>query len=583
MPTHVSPHHLPPIPQDLTVPQFLLDTPSPAPAPLRAHRSTPSSSLWLLDDATGRTYALPEIRQRVECLARALRARWALGGGDVVCLYSGNHVDYPIVIWALHRLGASVTCANPSYTSSELEYQLRATQARLVFTAPASLEVARAALAAAGGGGEGDVVIFSPPPPEGPALPANAPPSDRTVQHLVYSGSQLSKNYIEPSGASAGSSTAFLGFSSGTTGLPKSVTIAHRNVLTVLLQMSVHFRAHDAAVKEEDKWVRPGDRALAVLPFYHIYGLVAVLHALLYAGAGIVIIPQFHPQQFLETIVRRRITHLPLVPPIIHLLVKSPMTKNYDLSHLHWVTSGAAPLPSPVLEQFRALLPRARIGEGYGLTETSTLVSSFDMHQPPIAGSVGFLVSDTQARIVQPNGEDAPPGSPGEIWVKGPQMALGYSNDRQASEETFLPDGWVRTGDEGYFGQDGSLYIVDRIKELIKVSGFQVAPAELEGHLLLHPYVQDAGVVRIPDESKGEVPIAFVVLNEPVALRAASATQEADDIRQELRKWVSEHKVRYKHLDGGVVFVERIPKNPSGKILRRLLRELAETVVVGRQ
>ncbi|KZO92577.1 acetyl-CoA synthetase-like protein [Calocera viscosa TUFC12733] len=252
-------------------------------------------------------------------------------------------------------------------------------------------------------------------------------------------------------------------------------------------------------------------------------------------------------------------------------------------------TSRAAPLPSSVLEQFRALLPHAHIGEGYGLTETSTLVSSFDMNQPPVAGSVGFLVPDTQARVVQPDGQDAPPGSPGEIWVKGPQMALGYSNDSQASEETFLPDGWVRTGDEGYFGQDGSLYIVDRIKELIKVSGFQVAPAELEGHLdagstgHASRRHSDAGVVRTPDESKGEVPIAFIVLNEPVALRAASATQEADEIRQELRKWVSEHEVRYKHLDGGVVFVESIPKNPSGKILRRLLREQAETVVVGRQ
>ncbi|KZO92578.1 amp dependent CoA ligase [Calocera viscosa TUFC12733] len=553
-------------PRHLTVPQFVLDEVS---HPLRPSRLR--GSPWLIDDASGRAYGSQEIRERVERLARAVKERWAVGAGDVVCLYSPNHIDYPIVIWAMHRLGCTVSCANPAYTSGELEYQLRETAAKLLFTSTAALEVASKAWEAAGAG-RGRIVVFSPPPPD--VLP--------TVQQLVSSGWHMDKNYLEPHGHSVGDSVAFLGFSSGTTGLPKAVAVAHRNVVAVMLQIAAHHQANAAGGREE-RWMRPGDLVLAVLPFYHIYGLVAIMHAMIFAGGGIVIVQQFHPQQFLETIVRRRITHLPLVPPIVVLLLKSPMTKKYDLSHIRWVVCAAAPISEQVLQEFRALLPRAHIGMGYGLTETTTLVSLFDMHRASVAGSSGFLVPDTVARIVQPDGRLADPGEPGEIWVKGPQMALGYSNNKQVTEETFLPDGWVRTGDEGFVGKDGSLHVVDRLKELIKVSGFQVAPAELEGHLLLHPYVQDAGVVGVPDDYKGEVPLAFVVLKEPLAQKAASGPREAGEIKQELRKWVSDQKVRYKWLEGGVEFVHAIPKNPSGKILRRLLRDQAKAIVDGRQ
>jgi len=266
-----------------------------------------------------------------------------------------------------------------------------------------------------------------------------------------------------------------------------------------------------------------------------------------------------------------------VAPPILVGMVNHPITAKYDLAQIKWMLSGGAPLSTSVTKRLRRLLPRARIGMAYGLTETSTLVSMFDFYSPPVDESCGFLASDTVVRVFKSDGKLADYGEPGEIWVKGPQLALGYSNDKKATEETFLPGGWLRTGDEGYVSKEGRLYVVDRLKELIKVSGFQVAPAELEGHLLDHPYVQEAAVVGISHDYKGEVPLAFVVLKESIAKRVASNPHEAMKIKQELSKWVSDNKVRYKRLDGGIEFVDAVPKNPSGKILRRVLRDQAKS------
>ncbi|KZT59531.1 acetyl-CoA synthetase-like protein [Calocera cornea HHB12733] len=576
----------PSYPRNLTTPQFILDLPT---HPLRPSRLP--SSPWFIDDPTGRSYSLEEVRARVERLARAVRDRWALKAGDVVCLHSVNC----LVIWALHRIGCIITPANPAYTVGELAYQLKETGAKLIFTGETGLDVVLKAVEQAGLFGREGVALFSPPPPEpqengegcfptpGTPEPQQTPHGPfPTVQSLILAGHLLHPNYCEPSGRHVGDTVAFLGFSSGTTGLPKAVELPHRAVIAVVLQMARHYKANQPGMGEaetEGRWLRPDDRVLAVVPFYHIMGLVAIMHALLFAGAAVVVVPEFHREQFLETVVKRRITHLAIVPPIVMLLVNSPLTKQYDLSRLHWVVMGAAPLSSSMLEQFRALLPRAKLGLAYGLTETSTLVSLFDMHRPPLPGSSGVIAPDTEVRIVKPDGSSAPLGEAGEIWARGPQMALGYLNSEEATRETFLPGGWVRTGDEGYLGPDGSLFVVDRLKEMIKVKGFQVAPAELEGHLLLHPYVQDVGVIGVPNEYKGEVPLAFVVLHERIAKRASSSADEENNIKQELGKWVSEQKVEYKRLEGGIEFVETIPKNSSGKILRRMLRNQAKEVV----
>ncbi|EJT97436.1 phenylacetyl-CoA ligase [Dacryopinax primogenitus] len=576
---NIQPH---PYPSDHTVPQFLLDE---ATHPLRASRLP--GSRWLIDDATGRAYGLDEIRERVERIARAVKARWGVGPGDTVCLCSENHIDYPIVIWAMHRLGCTVSPANPSYTAGELEYQLKESRSKLLFTSASSLPVALAAMIQAQQFGPNEVIVFSPPAPaptksEG-CFPAILPRDGNlpTIYDLVQQGWRLCKNYAEPHGPNIGNNVAFLGFSSGTTGLPKAVAITHRSVISVMMELAAHTRNNDITLPEKHRWIRPGDVGLAVLPFYHIYGLIGILHALLFNGCGVVVMPQFNPQTFLETIAKHRITHLPVVPPIVVFLVNHPSIKNYDLSSLHYVVSSAAPLSKELAHRLRALIPSAHVGQGYGLTEATTLISVFELSKDPVDGSVGTLAPDTVARIIKPDGQMADYGESGELWIKGPQVALGYANNKKATEQTFVTGGWLRTGDEAYMTKEGNLYIVDRLKELIKVSGFQVAPAELEGHLLNHPSVRDAAIIGILHERKGEVPLAFVVLKSAVAKRAASGA-EAQVIKQELRKWVSDNKVRYKRLEGGIEFVDVIPKNASGKILRRILKERAKARDMGK-
>ncbi|EJT97429.1 phenylacetyl-CoA ligase [Dacryopinax primogenitus] len=582
------PHHTVPypFPRDITIPQFILDSDT---HPLRPSRLP--GSKWLVDDVSGRAFGIEEIRERVERLARAIKERWGVGKGDVACLYSANDVDYPMVIWALHRLGAIVSCANPSYTHSELEYQLEATSSKLLFTSSASLSTALKAASSANLFPPSNIIVFSP------VSPARTPAGEfATVQSLVDRGWDLVQNYTELRGPDVGDNIAFLSFSSGTTGLPKAIAIAHRNLIANVLQVAMHERLTERGLRGDDRFALPGDACMGVLPMYHIYGLVMNLHFVLFCGMTLVVCPKFNFKNMLESIVRHHITHLYIVPPQVVML--NPITKQYDLSHVRFAMVGAAPLSKEVTEKFKGMFPRMRMGQGYGMTETCTIVSKVRCRPPPytesvqsrsfqlqflfqqesVNGSAGVLIPDTIARIVKEDGSIANYNEPGELWVRGPQMALCYANNKKATEETFLPEGWVRTGDEALMTKEGNLFVVDRLKEILKVNGFQVAPAELEGHLIVHPYVQDAGVVGIADEYKGEMPLGFVVLEHSVSKRAQDP-KEAETIRQELRKWVADNKVRYKHLDGGVEFVQAVPKNPSGKILRRLLRDQAEEVV----
>ncbi|KZO92567.1 phenylacetyl-CoA ligase [Calocera viscosa TUFC12733] len=554
--------HPHPYPTDLTIPQFLLDESS---HPLRPTRPPGPASRWLIDDATGRSYGIEEIRERVERLARAVKAKWGVGRGDVACLYSQNDIDYPIIVWALHRLGATVSCANPSYMAGELEHQLREARACILFTSPSSLPTALAAAAAADLFPKENIVVLSPPPP------------------LILEGWALPKNYTEPRGPGVGDTVAFLSFSSGTTGLPKAIAIAHRNLIANVIQVSAHNRTNEPGLGRRDRFANPGDVTLGVLPLYHIYGLVVNLHVVLFCGMSLVVVPRFNFQGIIESIVKYRITHLYIVPPVVVMMVNNPLVKKYDLSHVRFVMVGAAPLTKEITERFKALLPRARIGQGYGMTETCTVVCQFEFQKESVNGSAGMLIPHTIARIVKPDGTVCGPDEPGELWVKGPQMALSYPNSRKATEETFLPGGWVRTGDEALITSEGNIYVLDRLKEFLKVNGFQVAPAELEGHLVVHPYVQDAGVVGIPDDQRGEVPIAFVVLSDEGRAVAAAGTDGQEKVKASIAKWVRDHKVRYKWIEGGVVFVDAIPKNPSGKILRRLLRDQAKEIVKARK
>ncbi|TFY79307.1 hypothetical protein EWM64_g4705 [Hericium alpestre] len=365
-----------------------------------------------------------------------------------------------------------------------------------------------------------------------------------------------------------------------------AVAIAHYSPIANAIQMTVHQQ-----VEKGDRF-RQGDVAAGCLPFFHIYGLLVVMHWSLFAGLQLVVIPKFEHVKFLESVVKYRITHLYVVPPQIVLLCKHPATAKFDLSHVRWLLCGAAPLSAELTEEVLKVLPNAAIGQGYGMfllaafrlgdtdddsgmTETSTTLTLFPPSQKVgVAGSAGQMLPGMKFRVVKEDGSLAKVGEQGELVVSGPSMALRYTNDEKATKETFI-NGWVRTGDEVIIDENGEVFIVDRLKELLKVRGFQVAPAELEGHILRHPDVADICVVGILDEYSGEIPLAFVALRTEAAQRIVMDPAEGEKIKASIMKHVTDHKAYYKRLAGGVEFVESIPKNASGKLLRRVLRDKA--------
>jgi 4-coumarate--CoA ligase len=336
-----------------------------------------------------------------------------------------------------------------------------------------------------------------------------------------------------------------LPYSSGTTGLPKGVMLTHRNLVANVSQVG------------DTMGVRPGDSTLAFLPYFHIYGLVVQLNLYLARGGVQVTMPRFDIEGALRLVEEHRIRHLYVVPPVILALAKHPAVEGRDLSSLDFVLSGAAPLGAEL-----AAACARRIGvqtiQGYGMTEMSPL-THYSAEGFARSGSVGVTVPNTQCKIVDiETGATLPPGVEGELCLKGPQVMLGYLNNPEATARTIDAEGWLHTGDIAVFDADGSLFIRDRLKELIKVKGFQVAPAEVEALLQSHPQVLDAAVIGIPDDEAGEVPLAFVV-----------PKPGADG--EEIAAWLGGRLASYKQ-PRQVRFIEAIPKSASGKILRRVLK-----------
>jgi acyl-CoA synthetase (AMP-forming)/AMP-acid ligase II len=305
----------------------------------------------------------------------------------------------------------------------------------------------------------------------------------------------------------------------------------------------------------------PDDTLVGVLPYFHIYGQTVVLNLGLAKGSTIVNMARFDLDQLLEIIEGHGVTWLHVAPPVILAFATAPQVEGRDLTKIKLVISGAAPLDADLAGRAEARIG-APIRQGYGMTELSPVSHKSRLARvaetPP--GSVGALIPNTEARLVDPEtGEDAAEGEEGEIWVRGPQVMMGYLNNAEATAETLVEDGWLRTGDIGRIDENGFFFIVDRLKELIKYKGYQVPPAELEAVLVSHSKVKDAGVIGVPNEDGEEVPKACVVVDDGVE-------------GEELIAYVAERVAPYKRIRE-VEFVDEVPKSPSGKILRRVLRE----------
>ncbi|KAJ5148690.1 hypothetical protein N7448_000268 [Penicillium atrosanguineum] len=509
---------------------------------------------------TGKSYSSREVVSRVDHIARGLAKEfgWKPNQGSewdkTIAVFALNTIDSLPFFWATHRLGGVVSPANASYSAAELKHQILDSKAKALFTCVPLLPVALDAAAQAGLPKSKIYLIDVPDV----ILGGTKPPTEyKTVNQIAEAGKSLppleALNWGPGEGARR---TAFLCYSSGTSGLPKGVMISHRNVIANTMQIAAFEKT-------------PPEVTLGLLPQSHIYALVVICHSGPYRGDQIVVLPKFELKSYLTSIQKFKISCLMLVPPIIiNMLRLQDECSKYDLSSVTSLFTGAAPLGMETATDFLKVYPNVLIRQGYGLTETCTVVCS--THPDDILlGSSGCLVPGFEARIMSAEGKEITAyDTPGELVVRSPSVVLGYLNNDKATKETF-EDGWMRTGDEAVIklGPNGTehVFIVDRIKELIKVKGLQVAPAELEAHLLTHPAVSDCAVIAIPDDAAGEVPKAIVV-------KSASAGPD-DEAIQSIKKFVEDHKARHKWLKGGVRFIDAIPKSPSGKILRRLLRD----------
>ncbi|KAF4415773.1 phenylacetyl- ligase [Fusarium acutatum] len=561
------------IPDDICLTDFVFND---------AHRphSCAESPKPFVDSVDGFGYSVHETRQRIEWLAAGLAAHLNadVNPGEVfdrvVSVFALNNIHTPTIAWAVLRMNGVVSPANAAFRESELASQLKDSGSIALFTCLSKLDIACEAADLAGIPREN---VFLIPIPGDEKVTQTATQCFSSIEDLISKGRQLiNLPHIPWVKGQARRQVAYLCYSSGTSGTPKGVMVSHFNIIANIIQMTLYestFRSREHR-----------DVILGVLPQSHIYSVVLMAHVSAFRGDAVVTMAKFDLMAFIRAIQRFQMTLLYVVPPILINLAKQSAlakdAKTFDLPSVRRIYSGAAPLTEELTEAVRHRYPGVIIGQGYGMTEAPTVIASHPGNV--FDGSSGCIIPGVQVRILDSDGNEvASLNTPGELYVKGPQISLGYYNRKEATQETFSMDGWLRTGDEVEIRLhpetgDPHLFVVDRTKELIKVSGFQVAPAELEGHLLGHPIVSDCAVIPVPNERSGEVPKALVVLRQDCGLSHKVASEQ-------LIHWVAEHKSKQKSLRGGVEFISEVPKSPSGKILRRLLRDrerakkLAET------
>ncbi|WKA07941.1 hypothetical protein VitviT2T_025710 [Vitis vinifera] len=491
-------------------------------------RSAPDSPLEttnvLIDASSDYRLSYSQFLRQVQSLAASLQRITGLSKGDTAFILCPPSLKIPVIYFSLLSLGVTISPTNPLGSDSEVSHQIHLCKPAIAFASSKT---------------------------------AHKLPSLRLGTVLVDSlefDSMMTENgagYGKRVEVSQSDPAAIL-YSSGTTGRVKGVLLTHRNLITLIAGFH-----HNRLEKEEDG---PRPVSLFTLPLFHVFGFFMLVRAVSLAET-LVLMERFDFENMLKAVEKYRITYMPVSPPLVVALAKSEFVGKYDLSSLQLLGSGGAPLGKEVSERFSARFPNVQMVQGYGLTESGGGAAGMaDLDEAKRHGSVGRLMHDMEAKIVDPKtGEALPPGQQGELWLRGPTIMKGYVGDDEATAATLDQEGWLKTGDLCYFDSDGFLFIVDRLKELIKYKAYQVPPAELEHLLQSNPEIADAAVIPYPDEEAGQIPMAFVVR------KPGSSITEA-----QVMEFIAKQVAPYKKIRR-VAFVNSIPKSPAGKILRREL------------
>ncbi|KAI4706676.1 hypothetical protein J4E89_008743 [Alternaria sp. Ai002NY15] len=511
------------------------------------------------DVASGRKLTYSDLRSTAETFGKGLQEQWRWRKGDVLAIMTPNDIDVaPATFGAL--LAAGVVCPlNFMYTVDELVSQLTSSKAKGLLTNLVCLEVACEAASKVGLPLDRILLVGD----------GKTSGSVRHFSSLKSASVSMNRVKIDPK-----EDLAYLVYSSGTTGEPKGVMLTHENVVANSIQATT-------ANGYNTNWKT--DTGIGFLPMYHIYGKLnefAIKHALINAGIATLllntifygvtnhIMSGFDLKRFCETVDKEKVTIAYIVPPVALALAKAPIVDQYNLTSLRDLHSSAAPIPVEIITAIHKRLG-AQILQVYGMSEAAPAVSVQRIETWTTAlGTSGCLLPSMSAKVVN-DGKEMGIGEEGELCLKGPNIFKGYYNNSQATAAAFDAEGWYHTGDVAKFDEHGNLYITDRVKELIKYNGFQVAPAQLEALLIGHPAVADVAVIGVYDESKvTELPRAYIVV--------AAGYKGDEKLEEELRSWFNERVSPHKKLRGGIRFVEAIPKSNAGKILRRILAEQAK-------
>ncbi|XP_030535496.1 4-coumarate--CoA ligase-like 6 [Rhodamnia argentea] len=502
-------------------------------------RTADDGSTALVDSLSGSSVSYSELRSLVQCMASGIRSM-GVSQGDVVLLQLPNSVYYPVVFLGVLFAGGVVTTMNPLSSVSEIKRQISDCNVRLAFTSSDNCEMFKAL----------DVSAT--------AVPEDVCYGSRDCEFVDFRMllSRKFESFQRP--IVKQQDMAAIVYSSGTTGVSKGVVLTHGNFIA-MCELFVRFEASQYEYPSSENVY------LAVLPMFHIYGMSLFVLGLLSLGSTVVVMRRFDPNEVVKAIDRYGVTHFPVVPPILTALTRTvKCSGGSGLMSLKQVSCGAAALSRKTIDDFVRTLPHVDFIQGYGLTESTAVgTRGFNTEKCPRYSSIGLLAPNMQAKVLDcKTGSFLPPGSGGELLLRGPAIMKGYLNNVDATRLMIDEDGWLHTGDIVHFDQDGFLHILDRVKEIIKYKGFQIAPADLEAVLITHPEIVDVAVTGALDEESGEIPVAFVVK------RIGSDLSE-EAVVDYLAAQVAPYKKVRK-----VVLTNSIPKSAAGKILRRELKKL---------